>query len=157
MLHWVPNHSGFSTIWPNMDPAHTPKSSFERIEEVLQPHKAVMSSVAAEAKQAAATQEQNLSCLISQVQQLAVAIAQLAPVSTSPEPAQVTISLLPPRSVSESRIGAPERYVGEPEGCNSFLTNCSIFFFFAYNPSPLPQRKLRGSFTINQLAGRARL
>lgn len=108
MLHWVPNHSGFSTIWPNMDPAHTPKSSFERIEEVLQLHKAVMSSVAAEAKQAAATQEQNRSCLISQVQQLAVAIALLAPVSTSTEPAQVTRSLLLPRSVSESRIGAPE-------------------------------------------------
>lgn len=93
-----------------MDPAHTsPQNHFGRIEGVLQQHEALIASVAAEAKQAAASQEQTLSSLVSQVQQLSGAIAQLAPVSPAPEPTLPTSSLLPPRSVYEPRIGAPER------------------------------------------------
>lgn len=53
------------------------------------------------------------------------------------------------------RIGAPECYTGEPEGCNPFLTNCSIFF--ALQPHTFASEGAKVMFTINQLTGRVRL
>lgn len=57
--------------------------------------------------------------------------------------------------MSEPRIGAPERYAGEPEGCNPSLTNCTIFF--ALQPLTIASEQAVVGFTINQLTGRARL
>lgn len=103
-----------------------------------------MASFASEAKHLAATQELNLSSLVSQVQQLTDTIAQLAPASTSPEQAQ-NVPLPNPRQMSEPRIGPREQYAGKPEWCHPFLTNCSIYFFlqpltFATEEAKVPSR-----------------
>lgn len=52
-------------------------------------------------------------------------------------------------------MGAPERYAGDPESCNPFLTNCSILF--ALQPYTFASEEARVAFTINHLTGRARL
>lgn len=114
-----------------------------------------MASLASEAKQSAATQELNLSSLVSQMQQLTAAVAQLAPANTYPEPARVVSPLPSPRQMTEPRIGPPERYAGEPEGCNPFLTNCSIYF--SLQPLTFATEEAKVAFTVNQLTGRARL
>lgn len=64
-----------------MDPAHTPRSCFKHLEEALKQHEAVMASLASEEKKSEVTQELNFSSLLSQVQQLTTALAQLAPVN----------------------------------------------------------------------------
>ncbi len=87
-----------------------------------------MASASAEAKHSAATQEQFLSSLVSQVRQLTTVIAQLAPPSSAFVPASLASTPASTRPVSEPRIRAPKHYAGEPEGCNPFLGNGSIFF-----------------------------
>ncbi len=46
-------------------------------------------------------------------------------------------------------------YVGDPEGCGLFLTNCSILF--ALQPRTFTTEEAKVAFTINHLTGRARL
>ncbi|TWW59148.1 hypothetical protein D4764_06G0006780 [Takifugu flavidus] len=53
----------------------------------------------------------------------------------------------------EPQVGAPERYSGDPEGCNPFLTNCSILF--ALQPYTFTSEAAKVAFTINHLTGRA--
>lgn len=55
----------------------------------------------------------------------------------------------------EPRVGTPERYAGDPEGCNPFISNCSIVF--ALQSYTFAQEAARVAFTINHLPGRARL
>ncbi|TWW62374.1 hypothetical protein D4764_04G0010210 [Takifugu flavidus] len=56
------------------------------------------------------------------------------------------------RTAPEPRVGTPERYSGDPEGCNPFLTNCS--FLFALQPYTFASEAARVAFTINHLTGR---
>lgn len=65
--------------------------------------------------------------------------------------------LTPPAQgpTSEPRIGPPERYAGDPERCNPFLTNCSIYF--SLQPLTFATEKARVAFSVNHLTGRARL
>ncbi|TWW62375.1 hypothetical protein D4764_04G0010220 [Takifugu flavidus] len=58
----------------------------------------------------------------------------------------------PPGTAPEPRVGTPERYSGDPEGCNPFLTNCSILF--ALQPYTFASEAARVAFTINHLTGR---
>lgn len=114
-----------------------------------------MASASAEAQQAAAAQEHALTSLASQIQQLTMIVAQLAPPSSPPAPALAASSPSPLGLTAEPCIGAPERYAGEPENCNPFLTNCSIFFVL--QPLTFATEAAKVAFTINQLTGRARL
>jgi len=52
-------------------------------------------------------------------------------------------------------VGVPERDAGDPEGCNPFITNCSILF--ALQPHTFASEEAKVAFTINNLTGRARL
>lgn len=126
--------------------------SFERNEEVLQHHKALMASASAQAKHVAATQEQALSSLATQVQQLTSVIAQLASHNSASAPAIPTSPS--PRPASEPRIGAPVHYAGEPEGCIPFLTSFSIYSALQSITFIFEEAKV--AFTINQLTGRVR-
>ncbi|KAF7641064.1 hypothetical protein LDENG_00296660 [Lucifuga dentata] len=56
---------------------------------------------------------------------------------------------------SEPRVGTPERYAGEPEGCNPFLTNCSILF--ALQPLTFSTEEAKVAYAISHLTGRARM
>lgn len=87
-----------------------------------------MASLASDAKQSAATQELSFAFLVSQMQQLTAAITELAPENHYPEEARVVVTPPAPSPTSEPRIGPPERYAGDPDGFNPFLTNCSIYF-----------------------------
>lgn len=131
------------------------------MENVLQRHETLLSSTAAEVRQAAATQqqaaasqEQVLAALAAQIQQLSTTLSQLtAPAAHTAPPAIPPPAILGP--VSEPRVGAPERYSGDPESCNPFLTNCSILF--ALQPHTFASEAAKVAFTINHLTGRARL
>ncbi|TWW81865.1 hypothetical protein D4764_01G0016800 [Takifugu flavidus] len=111
----------------------------------LQQFEAQLASSAAEARQTASVLEQALTSVATQVQQLVVSVSQPA----TPVPAP------PPGTAPEPRVGAPERYSGDPEGCNPFLTNSSILF--ALQPYTFASEAARVAFTINHLTGRARL
>ncbi|TWW77618.1 hypothetical protein D4764_12G0010080 [Takifugu flavidus] len=112
-----------------MDPAHSspPQSRLDQVEGRLQQFEAQLASNTAEAWQTALAPERALTSVATQVQQLA------------PEP----------------RVGTPERYSGDSEGCNPFLTNYSILF--ALQPYTFASEAVRVAFTINHLTGRARL
>lgn len=107
---------------------------------------------------ATATRDQRLDNLADQVQQLTAALVQLtaaatpAPVEPVPPPPAQPVATEP---LSEPRVGTPERYGGEPEGCSPFVTNCSILF--ALQPHTFATEKAKVAFAINQLTGRARL
>lgn len=124
------------------------------MEGILQQHEAQLASNAAEARQSASALEQALTSLATQVQQMAACMTQHAASASAPaHPA-----LIPGTSsstTSEPRVGAPERYAGDPEGCNQFLTNCSILF--ALRPHTFATEGARVTFAINHLTGRARL
>lgn len=92
----------FSTIWLNMDPAHTQKCHFDCIEEALRHQEAVMAVLASDA-----TLEQNFASLAIQVHHLSSTFAHFAPANTSPDSSQVVASAPAPtqRQVSEPRIG----------------------------------------------------
>lgn len=139
-----------------MYPAHptSPHSCLDRVDEVLHQQGALLVSVSSQIRQVAAAQDQILGLLAAQVQQLTASLAQ---VSTQPPPdlappAQAPASVSP---VSEPRVGAPERYAGEPENSNPFLANCSILF--ALQPHTFASEEARVAFAINHLTGKARL
>ena len=81
-----------------MDPAHTPMDRLEKVEAILQHHEALLLSNSADVRLAVAKQEQALTSLASQVQQLAAAFAQAVPLP--PEPVQP-----PPASHSSETAG----------------------------------------------------
>lgn len=143
-----------------MDPAHpdSPTSRLERVEAALLLIQAQVASVSAEARNATATLDQGLASLAVQIQTLATALTQLAVPAPPSAPAPMAVPLpatSPPAPAAEPRVGTPERYAGEPEGCNPFLTNCSIIF--ALQPYTFASEKTRVAFTVNHLTGRARL
>jgi len=88
--------------------------------------------------------------LSAQVQQLTTTLAQSislpGPPSHPPPPVQAH-----PGSILEARVGVPERYARDPEGCNPFITNCSILF--ALQPHTFASEEARVVFTINNLTG----
>ncbi|TWW73434.1 hypothetical protein D4764_15G0008280 [Takifugu flavidus] len=132
-----------------MDPAHSspPQSRLDQVEGRLQQFKAQLASNAAEARQTASALERALMSVATQVQQLVVSVSQ--PAAPVPAPA-------PPPPVPAPPPGtAPEPRVGTPEGCNPFLTNCSILF--ALQPYTFASEAAKVAFTINHLTGRARL
>ena len=97
---------------------------------------------------------QALATLSAQVQQLTATLIQFislpAPLSHPPPSA-----LAYPGPVLEARVGVPERYTGDPEGCNPFITNSSILF--ALQPYTFASEEAKVAFTVNNLTGRARL
>ncbi|TKS65266.1 Retrotransposon-like protein 1 [Collichthys lucidus] len=147
-----------------MDPAHTasPELRLERVENILQRHEALFASTAAEVRQAtvtqqqaAANQEQTLAALASQIQQLTAVLSQNMVQNLPATAPAAVLQPTPPGPVSEPQIGAPERYAGNPEICNPFITNCSILF--ALQPHTFASEEAKVAFTINHLTGRARL
>uniref|UniRef100_A0AAQ4Q1R1 Retrotransposon gag domain-containing protein n=1 Tax=Gasterosteus aculeatus aculeatus TaxID=481459 RepID=A0AAQ4Q1R1_GASAC len=147
-----------------MEPAHTgsPQQRLERVEGALVQHEAILTSTLAEVRQAtaasqqaSATQEQTLTALVAQIQQLTLRISQTESQSPPAAPPAAVSPPTPPGPAFEPRIGAPERYGGDPESCSPFLTNCSILF--ALQPHTFASEEARVAFTINHLTGRARL
>ena len=120
---------------------------------MLQHHEALLLSNSADVRLAVTKQEQAFTLLASQVQQLAAAFAQAVPLP--PEPVQPLPVPAASASASEPRVGVPERYAGDAEGCRPFLTNCSILF--ALQPHTFASEDARVAFTVNHLTGRARL
>ena len=155
--NWVLNTPVTVRSGHNIDPANTasPQSCLERVESVLQRHRTLLASTAAEIHQPAASQQQELAALTAQFQQLTAALSQMAALAPSAVPSSATPPPVIPESISEPRVGAPERYAGDPENCNPFLTNCSILF--ALQPHTFASEEARVAFTINHLTGRARL
>ncbi|KAM7378680.1 hypothetical protein PAMP_004286 [Pampus punctatissimus] len=93
-----------------------------------------------------------MAAVLSQIQQLSVTLAQAVTTSRSPE----TPPPPPPSAaITEPRVGTPERYAGDPDGCNPFITNCSILY--ALQPLTFSSEAAKVAFTINHLTGRARL
>ena len=142
-----------------MDPAHTAMDRLEKVEAMLQHHEALLLSNSADVRLAVAKQEQAFTSLASQVQQLTAAFAQAAtrppePVQPPPAPA-ASASASASALASEPRVGVPERYAGDAEGCRPFLTNCSILF--ALQPHTFASEDARVAFAVNHLTGRARL
>lgn len=88
-------------------------------------------------------QEQTLNAMAAQIQQLAKA-SPIPPVVPSP-PAPVPLSLWP---APETQVGTLECYAGDPEGCNPFLANCSIWF--ALQPHTFSSEEANVAFTVNQ-------
>ncbi|XP_056887146.1 uncharacterized protein LOC130524739 [Takifugu flavidus] len=88
VLHLGPNCTRHSTIWPNMDPAHSspPQSHLDQVEGRLQQFEAQLASNAAEARQTASALEQALMSVATQVQQLAVSVSQPAAPVPAPAP-----------------------------------------------------------------------
>lgn len=111
-----------------------------------------------EVRKISAANELVIGSLAAQVQQLTTALARLAaPATPAPaEPAQpapaVPASSAPPL---EPWVGTPECYGGDPEGCNPFITNCSILF--ALQPHTFATERAKVAFTIYHLTERARL
>ncbi|KAF7645927.1 hypothetical protein LDENG_00196160 [Lucifuga dentata] len=66
----------------------------------------------------------------------------------TPAPSPAATALAPSRIVSEPQLGTPERYDGEPEWCNPFLTNCSILF--ALQPLTFSTKEAEVAYTISQ-------
>jgi len=129
-----------------------------RVEGFLQQLQAQLVSATTEARHTAATLDQGLATLATQIQQLATALTQIqgsaSPAAPAPPVAPVPVPC-PPAHAPEPLVGTPERYAGEPEGCNPFLTNCSILF--ALQPLTFSSEEAKVAFTINHLTGRARL
>ncbi|KAI3370533.1 hypothetical protein L3Q82_025292 [Scortum barcoo] len=84
---------------------------------------------------------------------MAAFTAATAAASPPPAPAPVPAPA-PPGPVPEPRVGNPERYAGDPEGCNPFITNCSILY--ALQPQTFSSEEAKVAFAINHLTGRAR-
>jgi len=97
----------------------------------------------------AANHDQALNAMAAEIHRLTNAITP--PVVPSP-PAPVPPS---PWPAPELQMGMPERYTGDPEGCNPFLMNCSILF--ALQPHTFAFEEAKVEFIINHLTGRAHL
>ncbi|TWW58466.1 hypothetical protein D4764_07G0011850 [Takifugu flavidus] len=115
-----------------MDPAHSspPQSRLGQVEGRLQQFEAQLASNAAEARETASALERALSSSSSG-------------------------SCSPTRHCSRAPGGNPRALFWGPEGCNPFITNCSILF--ALQPYTFASEAARVAFTINHLTGRARL
>lgn len=128
----------------------------DRLEQCMLQHQAQVATATSEARQSASANEQAITALTTQIQQLATAVNQLSasatPAPTNPTPAAPVNPVAPG---PEPRVGTPERYGGDPEGCNPFLTNCSILF--ALQPHTFSSEVAKVAFTINHLTERARL
>ena len=141
--HLDPNPTRDITTWPNMDPAGKPatRDRYELlVAELRQQHERLLMAES-EAKRTARIEAQQ--------EQLMGAVKGLFH--------KITESTVPatPVPVSEPRVGEPERYGGDPEGCGPFITNCSIFF--AMQPNTYSSETAKVAFTVNHLTGRARL
>ncbi|KAK0132086.1 Retrotransposon-derived protein PEG10 [Merluccius polli] len=139
-----------------MDPAHNPDplACLDQVETQLQHQEAMLASTTTNIQLAAANREPALATLSTQVQQITATLTQSlslpAPPSRSPPPAPAY-----PGPVLEARVGVLECYAGDPEGCNPFITNCSILF--ALQPYTFATEEARVAFMINNLTGHARL
>lgn len=125
----------------------------------MQQQQAQLDAAASEVRQSVATNDQTIATLSVQIQQLASTVSQLVtavtPAPVNPTPPQPPVEVASSVPVSEPRVGTPERYGGEPEGCNPFLTNCSILF--ALQPHTFSTERAKVAFAINHLTERARL
>uniref|UniRef100_A0A8C5DBT5 CCHC-type domain-containing protein n=1 Tax=Gouania willdenowi TaxID=441366 RepID=A0A8C5DBT5_GOUWI len=134
----------------------SPMERLDRLEKCMEQHQAQLQSATSDVRQAAAANDQTIATLSVQIQQLAVTVTQLVTaVGPNPAPAPPPADLAPPLPVSEPRVGTPERYGGDPEGCNPFLTNCSILF--ALQPHTFSTERTKVAFAINHRTERARL
>lgn len=145
-----------------MDSANAERvvNRFTIIEETLQRHDTLLTSVATEFRHTAIQQEEAFKAMANQVQALTGRLSGLvssvegpgtAP-AASPAPEPQPRTSYPP---VEPQVGSPERYAGEPEGCRPFLTNCSILF--SLQPHTFSSEVAKVAYVINHLAGRARL
>ncbi|KAK9523735.1 hypothetical protein VZT92_017637 [Zoarces viviparus] len=136
VLHLGPYTTRYITIWPVMDPAHTPTpvSRFERIEGALQQHEVLMTNIAAETRQSAAAQEQAMAALAAQVQQLQQPLCRM----------QSQLLLLFPRRLLQhtSPVWEPQSAMLENlrAAPHSSRTAPSCF---PCSPTRLPRRKLK--------------
>lgn len=144
-----------------MDPSaqkESPVERLERLENSMQ-HQSQLVSATSENQQSAGANEQTIAALSAQFQQLAATVSQLitavAPTPVNPVPSPSPLDLAQTAPISEPRVGTPERYGGDPEGCNPFLTNCSILF--ALQPHTFSSERAKVAFAINHLTERARL
>ena len=146
MLQLGPTLTRYSTIWPNMDPAHStpPRNRLENIEQALQQQDARFTGLEEVVRQVLA-QLGNLTAAHTQA-----AAAAPSPAVTTPAPASPPLGQL-----REPPVGIQERYEGDPEGCSPFLTNCSILF--ALQPYTFATEEARVAYAITHLTGRARL
>ncbi|KAF7641898.1 hypothetical protein LDENG_00268990 [Lucifuga dentata] len=138
-----------------MDPAHTPspEDCFERIERVLHQHEERMVAAGSTSGRAWVVHEQAITTLATQVQQITQTLSPTpAPVQAAALSSTATPPVLP-RMASEPWVGTPECYAGEPEGCNPFLTNCSILF--ALQPLTFSTKEAKVAYAISHLTGRA--
>lgn len=73
-------------------------------------------------------------------------------------PPFIPIPVLPslaPTDGSEPRVGAPERFVGDPQSCRAFITNC--FLLFSLQPRTFATETAKVAYAIMHLTGQARL
>lgn len=82
-------------------------------------------------------------------------IQQLTFIQTQPVFLGSTPPTIPPPPACKPRVGTPERYAGDLETCNAFLTSCSILF--ALPPHTFASEQAKVAFNINNLTGTARL
>lgn len=140
-----------------------------RLEQQVQGQQELLETRTTEVLRAAANSEQQIGALTGQVQELASALAQLlnerqsppavpaptvpaGPAGPAPPVPAVPTGL---SSVSEPRVGVPERYGGDQEGCSPFVTNCSILI--ALQPHTFDTEQAKVAFMVNHLTGKARL
>lgn len=85
VLYLGPFSARDSTIWPEIDPVHSPLpvSRLWKIEEVLQHHKALMASAAAEAQQAVEANGQAFAALAALIALRQTGCGTLATLSAS--------------------------------------------------------------------------
>ncbi|KAF7655618.1 hypothetical protein LDENG_00053620 [Lucifuga dentata] len=116
-----------------------------------------MAAASSEARRMAAAHEQAITSLAVQVQQLTqqLTLSKTLTPAQSAAPSPAASALAPSRIVSEPRVETPERYAGEPEGCDPFLSNCSILF--ALQPITFATEEAKVAYAISHLTGRAHL
>ncbi|TWW54183.1 hypothetical protein D4764_0209330, partial [Takifugu flavidus] len=140
-----------------MDPAEppSPRDRFERIEGVLMLREQRLEEAAAHARQAAEAQARAITALTAQLQQLTSTLS--SPEATVSAPAPPPPAPVPalPRMISEPRLGAPERYNGDPKLCRPFLTSCSLLF--SLQPHTFATEGAKVPYVISNLTGRALL
>jgi len=102
VLQLGPTHTRYSTIWPDMDPAHihSSPSHLILIEDALQQHEARIAAAVTKARQMAANQEQALNKMASQIQWFTITKTQPTPL----------VGPLPPAPAPSSPWPAPECY-----------------------------------------------
>ena len=102
----------------------------------------------------ATSNAQEMRVMAAEIRRHVNTVANMAP----PTPPVVPSPLVPlpsfPGPAPEPRVGAPERYAGDPEGYNAFITNCSILF--ALQPSTFASEEAKVSSMINHLMGKVR-